>query len=156
MTNWQDDLLKKEHELNLREVKNGETADRNVSSNHGDSVGSNSNSNICNKSSNSDNIIIGRSRNVLSRRVSKEINNRGKEETLMIPSKGLFDDYNAIDKENISVAEKVWKYIPKLLKVILNTRTNTVKIMDKLGIPRDTVETVKPKSTPVEQTTPEA
>jgi hypothetical protein len=64
-------------------------------------------------------------------------------EKLMVPSKGLFDDYNAIDKEDISVAEKVWKYIPKLLKVILNTRTNTVKIMDKLGIPRETDDKVK-------------
>lgn len=63
----------------------------------------------------------------------------------MIPAKNLFDDYNAIDKENISAAEKVWKYIPKLLKIILNTRTNTVKIMDKLGIPRDTVEDKKNK-----------
>ena len=62
---------------------------------------------------------------------------------VMIPSKGLFDDYNAIDKENISAAEKVWKYIPKLLKVILNTRTNTVKLMDKMGIPRETDDKVK-------------
>ena len=61
----------------------------------------------------------------------------------MIPSKGLFEDYTAIDKEEISAAEKVWKYIPKLIKVILNCRTNTVKIMDKLGIPRETDDKVK-------------
>jgi len=55
----------------------------------------------------------------------------------VIPAKGIWDDFKAIDKEPISAAEKVWKYIPKLIKVILNCRTNTAKIMDKLGIPKD-------------------
>jgi hypothetical protein len=61
----------------------------------------------------------------------------------MIPSKGLFDDYAAIDKEQIGAAEKIWKYIPKLVKIILNCRTNTVKIMDKLQIPRDEIKKVE-------------
>jgi len=56
----------------------------------------------------------------------------------MIPAKDVFGDYNKIDKENISTTDKVWKFIPRLIKIILNTRTNTARIMDKLGIPRDT------------------
>lgn len=54
----------------------------------------------------------------------------------MIPSKGLFDDYKKIDEEKISAAEKVWKYLPRLIKVVLNCRTNTMKIMEKLGVPK--------------------
>ena len=64
----------------------------------------------------------------------------------MIPAKGLWSDFDAIDKENISAADKVWKFMPKLLKVILNCRTNTTAVMDKLGIPRDDAgKEIKPR-----------
>jgi len=100
-----------------------------------------------------DNVPIRRSSNSNSRNSNihriqipkKTGQNIRKGEITMIPAKGLFDDYNAIDKENIPAAEKVWKYIPKLLKIILNCRTNTAKIMEKMGIEKETIPTKEVK-----------
>jgi hypothetical protein len=124
---WQEDLQKKANELNLRkEETNGPI----ISSTH-----------ISNRNSS------WRNGSVRLSESNREINKDERRNKLMIPSKGLFTDYDAIDKENISAAEKVWKYIPKLIKVILNCRTNTVKIMDKLGIPRDEEKKQIPEKT---------
>jgi hypothetical protein len=118
--NWKEQLNQKEIELNLKKEETNVVPVKSISS----------------VSSGSDSGRGSRIHLQVSNR--KEINQiNKKEEKLMIPSKGLFDDYNAIDKESIDAAEKVWKMIPKLIKIILNCRTNTVKIMDKLGIPRE-------------------
>ena len=58
----------------------------------------------------------------------------------MIPASEAFKDYSEIDKEQITAAEKVWKFLPKLLKVVLNCRTNTSRVMEKLGIPKDEIK----------------
>ena len=69
----------------------------------------------------------------------------------MITAKGLFDDFAAIDKDVKYTTDyaRFSAKIEKLAKVVLNCRTNTVKVMDKLGIPREEKkEDVKP---PVQQ-----
>ncbi len=126
MSNWQKDLKKKAEELNIKEEKNDVSVKTDSSLRSGSSSRWRRNVNLS---------------NLRKEKVNKVYR---KEETVkMIPSKGLFEDYNAIDKEQISAAEKVWKYIPKLIKIILNCRTNTVKIMDKLEIPRESIDRKK-------------
>jgi hypothetical protein len=127
MTNWKEELNKKQIELNIKkEVANDVRIETD--------------------SSLRDRSDSGRRGNVdLPDLRKKELKNLTKGGRIMIPSKGLFDDYNAIDKEEIGTAEKVWKMIPKLIKIILNCRTNSVKIMDKLGVPRDEVKKETPK-----------
>jgi len=127
MNDWKEQLNQKEKELNLTKEVNNDVRTR-------------SNSNVSSNRSNDSGVFVSKER----RKSINTVKEGGK--TAMIPSKGLFEDYTAIDKEEISAAEKVWKYIPKLIKIILNCRTNTVKIMDKLGIPRDTAE--KKEETP--------
>ena len=129
--NWKDRLSEIAKEFNLEEVSDNV----HTRSDSGRSSG------ISNRRVSGD---VHRSDILETKSVKTDINTKG--DRSMIPSKGLFDDYNIIDKEQIPVAEKVWKFIPKLLKLTLNTRTNTVKIMDKLGIPRETEETRKPKT----------
>jgi len=59
----------------------------------------------------------------------------------MITAKGLFDDFVEIDKDTtLTEYQKLSKKIEKLAKVVLNCRTNTVKVMDKLGVSRDVEE----------------
>lgn len=139
MSDWKKQLEDKVKELNIKEEINGQSSNRSVCTNSDNSSRSiNSISNDKDTPSSSD-IVSSRSRSVFRSKVSTKISEKGGE-IKMIPSKGIFDDYNAIDKEQIPVADKVWKFIPKLIKVILNCRTNTVKIMDKLGIPRDDIK----------------
>lgn len=54
-----------------------------------------------------------------------------------ITAKGAFQDYEEINKEPIGVVEKVWKFIPKIVKLLLSIRSNQVKMMEKLGVPKD-------------------
>jgi hypothetical protein len=123
MTNWKDDLNKKEKELNLKkEVTND--------------VPTQTTTGVNNRNSDRGSRDVNLS-NLRKKELSKNFRKGGR---IMIPSKGLFSDYDAIDKEKIGAAEKVWKYIPKLIKTILNCRTNTVKIMDKFGIPREEIK----------------
>jgi hypothetical protein len=80
-------------------------------------------------------------RSMGSRRLSKEtrtVNSDERRNKVMIPARGIFQDYEDINKENIPTVDKIWKFLPKIVKIILNTRTNTVRLMDKAGIPRET------------------
>ena len=57
----------------------------------------------------------------------------------MITAKGLVDDFKAIDADTkLSDIQKVGAKVEKLAKVVLNCRTNDVRIMDFLKIPRET------------------
>lgn len=59
----------------------------------------------------------------------------------MITAKGLFDDFKAIDEDvKLSDIQKVGAKLEKIAKVVLNCRSNDVKIMDKLGVPREEVK----------------
>jgi len=145
---WKDSLDKKAEELKIKKEESNEA--KSVSKDR--SIGSRSNNSVSSSkdSPHSSNTIGSGSSSIFRGRIpekTRQINNvKEREEKFMIPSKGLFDDYNAIDKESIGAAEKVWKYLPKLIKVVLNCRTNTVKIMDAMKIPRDEGKKEAPKT----------
>ncbi|MFH0806052.1 MAG: hypothetical protein V1901_04205 [Patescibacteria group bacterium] len=59
----------------------------------------------------------------------------------MITARGLYEDFKAIDANvELNDIQKIGAKIEKLAKVVLNCRTNSVAVMDKLGIPRETIK----------------
>jgi hypothetical protein len=116
---WQEDLIKKEKELKLKEVTNDGTS-------KGDSG-------ICDRGNS------GRRSNVnLSNIRKKELKNLRKGGIVMIPAKGIWDDFKAIDaNDKLNDYQKLSLKLEKIVKLVLNCRTNSVRLMDKMGIPRD-------------------
>jgi len=75
--------------------------------------------------------------------INKNLTKGGK---IMIPAQGIWDDFKKIDADDkLNDYQKLSLKLEKIVKVILNCRTNTTKIMTKLEIPLDTIEKQKEK-----------
>jgi hypothetical protein len=125
MTNWKDELNKKEKELNLqqKEVTNDLPTQTTIGVSDRDSDRG--------------------SRDVnLSDLRKKELNkNFRKGGRIMIPARGIWDDFKQIDADTkLTDYQKLSLKIEKVVKLVLNCRTNSVKIMDKLEIPREEIK----------------
>ena len=149
MKNWQKQLNEVESKLTRKEQQNGNSeASRGVPVLRQLRSGRSNGNSVRNDSSNTSNSTGSKRSNVLSRPNTQEVITFKKGGfSLMITAKGLFDDFATIDKDvkYKTDYERLSAKLEKLAKVVLNCRTNTVKVMDKLGIPREEKkEDVKP------------
>ena len=124
MNNWQDNLLKKSQELNLKkEDKNDVHIETNNNLSDRDSGGGRRDVNLSN--------------------IHKEIIKVERRNISMISAEAAKGDFIKLTDEAKSITALsaavilILKGMLVLLKVILTTRTNTVKILDKLGIARE-------------------
>jgi hypothetical protein len=130
MNNFQEKLNQIEQELNLKEESN----DLPIKANNGICNG-----NFCG---------CGRNDNLPNIR-EKEINKVERRNISMISAEAAKGDIIKLTEEAKGVTAIgaatviVLRGILVLLKVLLTTRTNTVKLLDKLGIPRETQESKK-------------
>jgi hypothetical protein len=143
MKNWKDDLDK--IKLPGKENQNGQEAGGALSSDRVNSGRSDNSTSVHKDASSTDNSVSGGSRSIFRGEKIKPINSDERRNKIMIPAKGVFDDLNKIKEGASPDVVKVVEALEKLAKIILNTRTNTVKIMDKLCIPRDEVKKEQPK-----------
>jgi hypothetical protein len=148
MSNWHDDLLKKAKELNITQEEKNVSSRVNIRNNSGDS------------SRGSGSIRLPVSNGKVSE-INKDVKLtlKGGIRNFMINAKGAFSDLDKLIAEAAKVTTMaaatilILQGIRVAVKVILTARTNTVKIMDKLGIPRQTKETPgTPITAPVEET----
>jgi len=120
---WQDNLLKKSQELNLKKEE--------------------SNGQIISSVSVSNRDTFGRDGDVHSLTIHKKIIKVERRNTSMISAEAAKGDFIKLTDEAKSITALsaavilILKGMLVLLKVILTTRTNTVKILDKLGIARE-------------------
>jgi len=149
---WKEELDKKFHELNKEET-DGQETNRDLPATSRDIARCNSRSRVVHPTSSTDNSSGSGSRNVLRGNVPEKItvsqptNLIGGIRNFMINAKGAFSDLDKLIAEAAKVTTMaaatilILQGIRVAVKVILTARTNTVKIMDKLGIPRQTKET---------------
>jgi len=142
MIDWQKQLNEVENKLTRKETEHGsnQTANRSVRVLRQLRSGRSNGSSVRNDSSSAGNSSRSKRSDVLCRPGTQEVTNLMKGGyVLMITAKGLFDDFAAIDKDVKYTTDyaRLSAKLEKLAKVVLNCRTNTVKVMDKLGIPRE-------------------